>query len=233
MTILLIAPVSAYDDSLLYEDWNNLDDEDILYDDYNDVNYVDMDYSLNNDDNLFDNFIFGDSVDIYFGPESFEVSTNLGSDIDFDLSNEILSYLNKNLHNSSINVSTIKENIGEICYSYGLSDCTVNIDSFIGPDQIPLIFWAHGTSMLPTIHDGQYILVNKTHDIHVGDIVDVSSIEHGEICKRVAKIDGNNVYVVSDNKNITYEIIGDKIYESKGLCTWVDISEIEGVVIEY
>ena len=127
----------------------------------------------------------------------------------------------------------MKEDIREICYSYGSTDCDINIDSIIGEDQIPFIVWAEGDSMLPTIQNGQYVLVNKTHDIHVGDIVSVDSKEYGGIMKRVDKIDGDNVHLVSDNKNVYYKTIDGVTYEYKGITTWVDISEIEGVAIQY
>ena len=145
--------------------------------------------------------IFGDTVEIYFDGESTSVSSNLNE----EASNEILNYVSNNIYNSSTDVETMKEDIREICYSYGSTDCDINIDSIIGEDQIPFIVWAEGDSMLPTIQNGQYVLVNKTHDIHVGDIVSVDSKEYGGIMKRVDKIDGDNVHLVSDNKNVYFK----------------------------
>ena len=224
-------------------DYDNHDESDILqgnyeinHDDegiYNDIDYANVDYSTNTNNDPFNRFFFGDTVDIYFDGEGTTVSTNLDSDINYQASNEILNYVSKNILNSTTDVETRKEDIREICHKYGSIDCTVNIDSIIGEDQIPFIVWAQGESMLPTIQDGQYVLINKTHDIHVGDIVSVDSKEYGGIMKRVDKINGDNVYLVSDNKNIYYKEVNGTVYEYKGLCTWVDISEIEGVAIYY
>ena len=207
-------------------------DYDINYDDegsINDIDYTNVDFSTNTNNDSFSRFFFGDTVDIYFDGESTSVSSNLND----EASNEILNYISNNIYNSSADVETMKEDIREICYSYGSTDCDINIDSIIGEDQIPFIVWAEGDSMLPTIQNGQYVLVNKTHDIHVGDIVSVDSKEYGGIMKRVDKIDGDNVHLVSDNKNVYYKTIDGVTYEYKGITTWVDISEIEGVAIQY
>ena len=87
--------------------------------------------------------------------------------------------------------------------------------------------------MLPTLQDGQTVLLNKTHDIHVGDIVVAESDEYGGIIKRVDQINGNSVHLVSDNKEVSYEQINGVLYEVKGIETWVDMSDIGGVVIAY
>ena len=84
--------------------------------------------------------------------------------------------------------------------------------------------------MLPTLQDGQSVLLNKTHDIHVGDIVVAESDEYGGIIKRVDQINGNDVHLISDNKEVSYEYINGVLYEVKGITTWVDISDINGVV---
>lgn len=241
LTILLIAIVSIIFIQMgaiaAFLDGGNQEDilqgdYDINYDDegsINDIDYTNVDFSTNTNNDPFSRFFFGDTVDIYFDGESTSVSSNLND----EASNEILNYISNNIYNSSADVETMKEDIREICYSYGSTDCDINIDSIIGEDQIPFIVWAEGDSMLPTIQNGQYVLVNKTHDIHVGDIVSVDSKEYGGIMKRVDKIDGDNVHLVSDNKNVYYKTIDGVTYEYKGITTWVDISEIEGVAIQY
>ena len=234
-----ISSITAFNQGpYLHEgDNGNQGDYKIVHDDsdsmYNDVDYVDVDYSTNTNNDPFNRFFFGDTVDIYFDGENTTVSSNLDSDIIDEASNEILNYVSYAAYNSTTDVEDIKEEVKSICHKYGSSDCTVNVDSILGEDQIPLVFWAQGQSMLPTVQDGQFILVNKTHDIHVGDIVSADSKEYGGICKRVAKIEGDNVYLVSDNKKVYYQEIDGVTYAYKGLCTWVDISEIDGVAIEY
>lgn len=231
-------PISSFDNGMNVDfDSNDFDSKDVVYEDddslYNDFGYYDVDYSTNTNNDPLAHFLYGDTVDIYFDGQSTSVSNNLDSNVNKKLSYEILNFVSKNLNNSTMDVEEIRAGVKSICKKYGSDDCTVNIDSIIGKDQIPIIVWAQGASMLPTIQDGQFVLVNKTQDIHVGDIVSVNSKEYGGIMKRVDKIEGNNVYLVSDNKNVYYQVVDDQVYELKGLCTWVDISEIEGVAIQY
>ena len=87
--------------------------------------------------------------------------------------------------------------------------------------------------MLPTLQDGQNVLINKSHDIKVGDMVVANSDEYGGIIKRVDDINADRIHLVSDNKNISYEYINGALYEIKGISTWVDISDVGGVVIAY
>lgn len=231
-------PISAFDNGMNVDfDSSDFDSKDVVYEDddslYNDFGYYDVDYSTNTNNDPLAHLLYGDTVDIYFDGQSTSVSNNLDSNVSKKLSYEILNFVSKNLNNSTMDVEEIRDGVKSICKKYGSDDCTVNIDSIIGKDQIPIIVWAQGASMLPTIQDGQFVLVNKTQDIHVGDIVSVNSKEYGGIMKRVDKIEGNNVYLVSDNKNVYYQVVDDQVYELKGLCTWVDISEIEGVAIQY
>lgn len=231
-----INPITASNNGIFIQfdsngiDYDVIQDNESIYDDYD---YVDVNYSTNTNNNPFNRFIYGDTVDIYFDGQGTSVSNNFDSDISYNLSYEISEFVSNNLNNSTMDVDEMKDGVQKICKKYGSDNCTVNIDSIIGKDQIPIIVWAQGASMLPTIQDGQYVLVNKTQDIHVGDIVSVNSKEYGGIMKRVDKIEGDNVYLVSDNKNVYYQVVGDEVYELKGLCTWVDISEIEGVAISY
>ena len=109
----------------------------------------------------------------------------------------------------------------------------IRIDSSIGEDQIPVLVYVDGTSMVPTLQDGQTVLLNKSKDVHVGDIVVAESDEYGGIIKRVGKVEGDSIYLESDNKEVRYETHGGVLYEVKGITTWVDISDINGVVIEY
>lgn len=137
------------------------------------------------------------------------------------------------MNDTSSNVTTLKKEISQLCNEYGMENPEINVDSSIGPNQIPVMMYVDGTSMLPTLHDGQHVLVNKTHNIHVGDIVVANSKEYGGIVKRVGDIQGDSVYLISDNKEVTYEYINGVLYEKSGIKTWVNISDINGVVISY
>ena len=137
------------------------------------------------------------------------------------------------MNNTNTSISSYRHGIEDICRQYGLENVKINIESSIGTNQIPILVTVDGTSMLPTLQDGQTVLLNKTHDIHVGDIVVAESDEYGGIIKRVDQIKGNEVHLISDNKGISYEYINGVLYEVSGITTWVDISDINGVVIRY
>ena len=180
-------------------------------------------------------FLFNtNSVDVYIDGDEVTVESHTFSDIDTTSLNTKICDLTLNIMNDTTsNITTLKDNITNICSEYGLDDVTINIDSIIGSDQIPVKVYVDGTSMFPTLKDGQSVIFNKTHDIHVGDIVVAESSKYGGIIKRVGEIDENSIYLVSDNKEVSYEHINGAIYEVKGITTWVDISDIKGVVIEY
>lgn len=178
--------------------------------------------------------IENNSVDVYIDGENVTVETHTLADVNTSTLNEaICDYTINVMNDTTSNATTLKSGIEDICNYYGLEDVEVNVDSSLGPDQIPVIIHVDGTSMLPTLQDGQTVLLNKTHDIHVGDIVVAESDEYGGIIKRVDQINGNNVHLVSDNKEVSYEYINGVLYEIKGITTWVDISDINGVAVSY
>ena len=179
--------------------------------------------------------LYNDSVDVYIGGENVSVTTHtLNFNMDTQsMNSEICDYALEVMNDTSSNITTLKSGIKDICNSYGLKNPKINVDSIIGKDQIPVMVHVDGTSMLPTLKDGQKVLINKSKDIHVGDIVVAESDEYGGIIKRVGDIQGDEIYLESDNKNVDYEYVNGVLYEVKGVTTWVDISDINGVVINY
>ena len=179
-------------------------------------------------------FFANDTVDIYFDGENVTVSTYTLSGVDTDsLNRAICEYSIDMMDSTTEDIDSYRADVSEICSSYGLDSPEITVDSVIGENQIPVIVTVDGTSMLPTLQDGQKALVNKTHNINVGDIVVADSSEYGGIIKRVDDIEGSSVHLVSDNKEVSHEYINGVLYEVKGISTWVDISDINGVVIQY
>lgn len=180
-------------------------------------------------------FTSTETVDLYLNGESVSVKTHtLNPNIDVDsLNNDICEYTLNVMNDTSSNITTLKNGIKDICIKYGLDDPKISVDSSIGENQIPVTVYVDGTSMLPTLQDGQKALLNKSKDIHVGDIVVAETDEYGGIIKRVGDIEGDSIYLESDNKNVNYEYKNGALYEVKGITTWVDISDINGVVIKY
>ena len=180
------------------------------------------------------NYIETTSVDIYNDGENVSVTTHSISGIDTEsLNKDICDYTINVMNDTTSDFSDYENGVKDICIRYGLDDVKINIDSSIGENQIPVIVNVDGTSMLPTLQDGQKVLVNKSHDVNVGDIVVAESDEYGGIIKRVDDIEGDSIHLVSDNKDVSYEYINGNLYEIKGISTWVDISDIGGVVIQY
>ncbi len=180
------------------------------------------------------NYLSNNSVDIYIDGENVSVTTYGITGIDTgSLNNEICAYTINVMNDTTSDFSDYENGVRDICIRYGLDDAKINIDSSIGKNQIPVMVNVDGTSMLPTLQDGQKVLVNKSHDVNVGDIVVAESDEYGGIIKRVDDIEGSSIHLVSDNKDVSYEYINGNLYEIKGISTWVDISDIGGVVIKY
>lgn len=176
------------------------------------------------------------SVDVYIDGENVTASTHpgLNTEINTDeLNNEICNYALESMNQPNTNIDTLKSGIHDICLSHGLDTSNINIDSYLGENNVPVIFQVDGTSMLPTLQDGQNVLVNKTQNVHIGDIVVANSSEYGNIIKRVDQVNDNQIHLVSDNKNVEYSQINGVLYETKGINTWVDSSDIYGVVIKY
>lgn len=174
-----------------------------------------------------------DKVDIYIDGENITVEANTLSENKDLITTDICDYTVDVMNDTTTDIEAYKYGVNNICEHYGLEDAEISVDSSIGPDQIPVIVTVDGTSMLPTLQDGQDVLFNKTHDVHVGDIVVANSDEYGGIIKRVDQVNGNDIHLVSDNKQVSYEFINGEVYEIKGISTWVDITDINGVVIDY
>ena len=124
----------------------------------------------------------------------------------------------------------MKKGIKGIAEGYGLSDADVHIESQFGEDALPMFCKVEGTSMVPTFQDGEYVMIEKTNNFTVGDCVVANVDGYGRVIKRVSEINGDQVYLTSDNKKVSYEVHGDYIYKTEGLKTWTDRENIVGVV---
>lgn len=131
------------------------------------------------------------------------------------------------IYEDNSTVVSIKEDMEEIALKYNYN-ITVKVVSQYGDDQLPMPATVKGTSMLPTLHEGQELIVLKTTDLKVGDIVVARYPGHGLIVKRLAQIKGNQVYLMSDNRDVIVE--GNMI--TKGLDIWLPKNDVVGVVKE-
>jgi signal peptidase I len=145
------------------------------------------------------------------------------------------------VESSNSTVESIKSDVKNIASKFNYN-ANVRISSQFGTDQLPMPATVNGTSMLPTLQDGQEIIVLKTNDIKVGDIVVAEHPTYGLIVKRLSIIDANQVYLTSDNKNVeiynntatlpngTVEMVTVK---KTPLNTWIPTNNVIGVVKVY
>ena len=123
-----------------------------------------------------------------------------------NLLNEINVCIYDQTADSNANASTLKNDVTKICQEGGIDNPNIEIKSSYGEDTFCFIGIADGISMEPTIKNGDMLVLNKTHDIKVGDIVSAYyRPQQIDILKRVAEIDGDKVYLISDNVNGTFE----------------------------
>lgn len=151
---------------------------------------------------------------------------------DIFLHDEINRCISRQITDNACNASTLKEEVKGICEDYGIDDPQVELKSPYGDNSFIFLSRGIGISMFPTLKNGDMVVLNKTHDFQVGDIVAaVYPNEYGGIMKRVSVIRGDEVYLISDNVNGTFVKNGER-YEYEGLRTWVSMSDIKGVLID-
>lgn len=158
-----------------------------------------------------------------------QIQTNslLFSNMPSSMKNEMKERALTDVYDDKSTVESIKSDLKNIAKRYNYT-VNVRIESQFGTDQLPMPATIKGTSMLPTLQEGQELIILKTADFKVGDIVVARHPQYGLIVKRVAQIKGNEVYLMSDNREVVVQ--GNTI--SRGLDTWLPISDVVGVVKE-
>jgi signal peptidase I len=145
------------------------------------------------------------------------------------------------VQDDSSTVDSIKSDMQSIARNYNYT-IQVKLVSQYGENQLPMPATVSGTSMLPTLKNGQNIIVLKTSDFKVGDLVVARHPTYSLIVKRVAAIQGDQVYLKSDNRQIT--IVGTQTQVINGvteqvtiektpLDTWLPKANVVGVVKVY
>ncbi|HIH61660.1 MAG TPA: S24 family peptidase [Methanobacteriales archaeon] len=149
-----------------------------------------------------------------------------------NMEEEIANHIQTVIDDPESTTDSIKADVKNIASKYGYNEVNVQLRSQFGVDQLPMPAKVRGNSMYPTLKDGQELIVLKTKDFKVGDIVVAKHPEYGLIVKRVGKIEGDMVYLISDNKNVEKVYTGTSIVIMVPLNTWVHKSDIIGVVKE-
>jgi len=145
------------------------------------------------------------------------------------LKKELHKYLFDEVKNINSNTTTLISKIKEISEEHGYNDVEVNVRSQFGENTLSMLVIVDGTSMVPTLKDGERLIIEKNKNAKVGDVVVANSAEYGLIVKRVNRTKGNELYLTSDNKNVETVIENGIVYEVSGIRTWVDRSQIVGI----
>lgn len=142
---------------------------------------------------------------------------------------EILDYSFSQMNDPNSNISSIKEEIRQIANNYGFSNININIKSQFGEDQLPMLVSVDGTSMMPTLKDGENIIILKTKDIKVGDIVVVRDSDYSLLIKRVGIINGSQIFLSADNNDTTTVVENGMVYDMVAVEKWTNRSNVVGV----
>ncbi|MCZ3366294.1 MULTISPECIES: S24/S26 family peptidase [Methanobacterium] len=166
-------------------------------------------------------------------PADVQVPSKMITEMKNKAYNDIQSY--------SSTSSSLKSDMQTIAKKYNFT-ANVTLTSQFGTNQLPFLAIVSGTSMIPTLKDGQEVIALKTKNIKVGDIVISRHPTYGLIVKRVATIENSKVYLKSDNREISNYIkettLSDGVVEISNITktpldTWRSISDIVGVVKFY
>ncbi|MDD2643543.1 MAG: S24 family peptidase [Methanobacteriaceae archaeon] len=147
-----------------------------------------------------------------------------------NMDNEIINFTANQVVDMYASTESYKQGVSDIAKTYGYDVVTVNIDSDLNDGSLPLVSAVKGTSMTPTLHSGDIIIINRTQEIKTGDVVVCNDTEYGLIVKRVGEVNGANVYLQSDNKSKELINDGGFFYVEEGLHKWVTLDRIYGVV---
>jgi hypothetical protein len=132
------------------------------------------------------------------------------------------------LQSDNSTVESVKNDMRYIAHKYNYN-ITVKIDSPFGVDKLPMPATVKGTSMIPTLQDGQSIVILKTKEFKEDDLVVARHPTYGLIVKRISQIKDGQAYLMSDNR----ETIVTNNGIMKGLDTWLPIENVVGVVKIY
>jgi len=166
---------------------------------------------------------------------------SLFSSLPIPMKTEMKIKAKEDILDSNSTVESVKKDISAIAKKYNYT-ADVKIKSQFGSDTLSMLLSVSGTSMVPTLQDGQDIVILKTNNLKVNDIVVAIHPDYGLIVKRLKKIEGNKVYLMSDNRQVeiftTETPLPDGAVEIQTikktpLDTWLPKDKVIGVVKEY
>lgn len=158
-----------------------------------------------------------------------------------EMTDEMGKKANEQIVEPNSTIESISNDMKAIAKKYNYT-ATVTFKSQFGDNQLTMPATVSGTSMVPTLKDGQSIVVLKTKDYKVDDIVVAIHPDYGLIVKRLKVIEPDRVYLMSDNHQVEYyttqKDLGNGLvevdtYKKTPLNTWLPRQNIVGVVKIY
>ncbi|MDR2967479.1 MAG: S24/S26 family peptidase [Methanobacteriaceae archaeon] len=145
------------------------------------------------------------------------------------MENEIIEYSINEMNNVDSNISSLRYGVTKIAEKYGFTNINVEISSQFGEDKLPMIVIVDGTSMVPTLQNGEVVIIEKTQNINVGDIVVAKDPEYGLLIKRVGNITGEKVFLSADNNDTVSIFENGTYYQLIAVEKWTNASNIVGI----
>ncbi|MBZ9570240.1 S24/S26 family peptidase [Methanobrevibacter sp. TMH8] len=178
-------------------------------------------------------FAFSDTVrlDVTLDGQNVTVSpiaVPFGKDIG-SMSTEMENYTYDQMNNVDSNVTTLKEGLTKIAKNYGFKDITVNVNSQFGENTMPMEVVVDGVSMVPTLKDGENVIIEKTKSPKIGDIIVVKDPEEVLLIKRLGNISGDQIFLSSDNNDTVVMNVNGVPVEMIAIEKWTNASNIVGV----
>lgn len=165
-----------------------------------------------------------DGENVTVNPVTFPFGKDIGS-----MSLEMENYTYNQMNNVDSNVTTLKAGLTEIARSYGFKDVTVNVRSQFGDNTMPMEVVVDGVSMVPTLQDGERVIIEKTKKPAIGDIIVVKDPEETLLIKRLGNISGDQVFLSSDNNDTIIMDVNGVPVEMVAVEKWTNASNIIGV----
>jgi len=178
-------------------------------------------------------FAFSDTVTVNVELDGENVTVSpiaftIGKDV-WAMDSEMENYIYKEMNNQDSDMNTLKTGLTEIAKKYGFKDITINVHSQFGENTMPMVVYVDGVSMVPTLQDGEKVIIEKTKNPKIGDIIVVKDPDKNLLIKRLGNISGDQIFLSSDNNDTIITVVNGSPVEMIALEKWTDASNIVGV----
>lgn len=165
-----------------------------------------------------------DGENVTVNPITFPFGKNIGA-----MNLEMENYTYNQMNNVDSNITTLKAGLTEIAKKYGFRDINVNVRSQFGDNVLPMEVVVDGVSMVPTLQDGEKVIIEKTKNPEIGDIIVVKDPEETLLIKRLGNVSGDQIFLSSDNNDTVITNINGVPVEMIAVEKWTNASNIVGI----